>query len=94
MFRAIAHPDGDADPYELTADARDVLMWEKSGRDRAFGDLTERTHMRDVYSLMHVVAKRRGLYDGPLEMFETDVLLELLPPTDEDKAPDPTPTDR
>ncbi len=94
MFRAKAHPDGDGEPYELLAEARDVLMWERAGRDRAFGDITERLRMTDVYSLMHLVAKRTGRYDGPLEMFEADVSLELMPPTDDDEAPDPTPKGR
>lgn len=90
MFRVKVIPDNGSAPYEVVAEARDVLLWERSGRDRAFADLTDRMRMVDIYSLMHVAAKRQGRFDGSLEMFENDVNLELLKPTEDDEAPDPT----
>lgn len=80
-------PDG-AEPYEVDAESRDVVAWEKAGRDRAFAQFAERLRMSDVFSLAHVTARRLGRFDGSLELFETTCNVELV--GDDEAEPDPT----
>lgn len=93
MFRMRVTPDG-GEPYDLVAEARDILAWEKTGRDRSFGEFLQRLRMTEIYALAHVAAKRQGRFDGPLAMFENDVDVLPLPDKDDEDEPDPTPTDR
>lgn len=86
MMRMRVSPDG-GEPYELEAASRDVVAWEKAGRDRAFSNFAEKLRMSDVYALAHVTARRMGRYDGSLEAFEATCDIDLL---DDDEAPDPT----
>lgn len=84
-------PD-EGEPYEVTAQSRDVLTWEKAGKGRAFGELANRMAMVDMYGLAYFAARRQGLFTGTVQEWEQSV---DLTPTDEDedeeKEPDPTP---
>jgi hypothetical protein len=87
MFTFTVHPDG-AEPYEATATARDIVMWEKVAKGRSLGKLGDNPSMSDLYSLAHVASRRLGLYAGSLADFETGVDLEFQSAADE--AADPT----
>lgn len=89
-------PDGGA-PYELVAGSRDVLIWERTGKGRAFSQFQDGLRMGSLYELAHVAAKRQGLFDGSLGEFEQTCDLDTADEDDEAGAgrePDPTQTDR
>jgi hypothetical protein len=90
MMDFLVKPDG-GEPYELTAHARDVLLWERAGRDRAFSDFAKRLTMVNMYSLAYFAAKRQGLWTGTLAEFEERVDLETTS-DDEDEEGDQDPT--
>jgi hypothetical protein len=85
MFRIKATPD-EGETYEFVAKSRDVVVWEKTGKNRSLGMLQEQRRFTDIYSLAHVAARRLGLFTGSLEEFEKAVDLEVLP----EEEPDPT----
>lgn len=69
----------------VKADSRDILRWEKTGKDRSFSKLAENPRMTDLYSLAFSAAKRQGVLDGctPQE-FEEDYVVQLAPGEDAD----------
>jgi hypothetical protein len=83
-------PDG-GEPYQVTAYARDVLMWEKAGKGRAFGDMAEHTKIGDLYGLAYFASRRQGLYTGSLSEFEQDVDVNPVDQDEDEADPDPTP---
>lgn len=85
MFKFVATPD-EGEPYEFVARSRDVVVWEKTGKNRSLGALQETRRFTDIYSLAHVAARRLGLFSGSLDDFEKAVDLEVLP----EEEPDPT----
>lgn len=85
MFTFTVKPDG-GDEYSATATSRDVVVWEKTGRNRSVGKLAESPAMGDLYALAHLASKRLGLFDGTFKEFEESVDLEF----EEDEASDPT----
>lgn len=84
-------PD-DGDPFKVGARARDVLVWEKAGRDRAAADLSGgRSKLADHYALAYVAGKRQGLIEvGPKE-FEAGYDVVIADDDSESEEPDPTP---
>lgn len=76
-------PD-DGDPYRLEAGSRDVLMWEKAGKGRSFGQFGsgESMRMEHLYGLAYFAARRQGLFTGSLAEWEQSV--ELRPVKDDD----------
>src|SRR5690606_19493834 len=86
-------PD-DGDPYRLEAGSRDVLMWEKAGKGRSFGQFGsgESMRMEHLYGLAYYAARRQGLFTGSLAEWEQSV--ELRPvkddEDDEEGTVDPT----
>lgn len=86
MFLFKVTPDG-GETFEVKASTRDVLMWEKTGRDRSLTGLTEKLHVADMYEIAYLAAKRQGLFDGARAEFEASVELDFQ--EDQDAA-DPT----
>jgi len=90
-------PDN-GEPYKLEAGSRDVLLWEKAGKGRAFSQLrTESMRMQDLYGLAYHAARRQGYFAGTLAEWEESV--EIMPVKDDDEdeegnTVDPTQTDR
>jgi hypothetical protein len=83
-------PDG-GDPYEITADSRDVLGWEKQSRGKkTFVGLMDTLNMIDMYQVAYIAAKRLGKFPGELAEFERTCVLEF----DTEEEPDPTQRDR
>ena len=77
---------------ELTADSRDVLVWEKTSRSsESYIDLVTGLSMTKFYRLAHIAAKRQEVFTGKLADFENTYLLTL--PIEEEVRPtngDPT----
>jgi hypothetical protein len=83
-------PD-DGEPYELVADSRDLLGWEKQSKGRkTFMGLMETLNLIDMYQVAHIAAKRQGRFAGELAEFERTCVLEF----DAEEEPDPTQRDR
>lgn len=84
-------PD-DGTPYLVTATARDILVWEKTSKDKkSFQDLVRDPKLEDLYRVAHLASWRQGLYTGTLAEFEKSVEVEGVTDDDlEDDAPDPT----
>jgi hypothetical protein len=92
VYDFTVRPD-DGDPYSVTAESRDVLAWEKSGKGRVYSNLVRGTvHMADVYVLAHLASRREGLFTGTLSEFEKTATVELGSKDEEDEAADPTRT--
>ena len=77
---------------ELTADSRDILVWEKTSRtNETYIDLITGMSLVKFYRLAHIAAKRQGVFTGKLAEFEQAYLLTL--PVEEEVLPtqgDPT----
>lgn len=67
-------PDG-GEPYAVKADSRDVLVWEKTGKGKAFSKLMEDLSMVDLYRMAHIASRRQGLFTGSLDEFEQNCKL-------------------
>lgn len=76
MITLTVKPDDD-DEYEVTAGARDVLVWERATKG-SFSKLMDDLHMVDLYKLAHIASVRQGLYEGKLADFETGCELDIL----------------
>jgi hypothetical protein len=83
MLRMRAHPDG-GEPYIIAATARDVLIWERTGKGKVFQELVRSQAMVDLYRIAHISATRQGLYSDDLRSFELTVDLENLDAEDDD----------
>lgn len=89
MIRFKVTPVDGSDPYEIVATSRDVLLWEKTTKGKAFQELMERLAMVDMYKIAHFAAKREGRFTGPLSEWEESV--DLVPEVEvEEGGPDPT----
>jgi hypothetical protein len=86
LINFTVRPDN-ADEYKVKAGARDVLVWEKTGRGKTFKGLMDQLAMVDLYRLAHIASRRLGLFNGDLKAFEetVEVIFE-----EEEAEPDPT----
>ena len=91
MFTITVKPDGQ-DPFDVTASTRDVLQWEKVGKDNSLTKLQNNPSVSDMYSIAHFACKRQQRFTGSLQDFEASVDIDFE--TEEDEEPDPTPGDR
>jgi hypothetical protein len=77
----------DAESFEVKADSRDVVVWEKTSRTgEKYLELLSEMRMAALYRLCHIAAKRQGLVDCKLDQFEKDYILhfaheDVVPPT-------------
>lgn len=73
MITLHVKPD-DGDPYEVTAQARDVLTWEKTTKgNKTFLDLMSSPDMQALYKLAHIASWRQGLTTLTFQQFEASV---------------------
>lgn len=88
MFQFTFHRADDeaAERVTVIADSRDVLKWERAGRDRSVTELLAKPNMDHCYPLAWIAAKRQGLLDCTLQAFEAEYLLVF----GREPAPDPT----
>ncbi len=80
-------PEG-GDPYTVEVFSRDVLMWEKTGRDRSYAALMKQQDMVPLYALAYVASRRAGLYTGTQADFEETCDLEMAPDEEADAEAD------
>lgn len=86
MFLFKLTPEGQ-DLFEVRATTRDVLVWEKTGRDRSLNGLMEKLRVSDLYEIAYLAAKRQGHWDGSRAEFEERVDLDF---EEEQGGADPT----
>jgi len=90
MFEFKVTPD-DGDPFEVSADSRDVLVWERTNHGkRVMATLLDNMSITDMYQVAHIAARRQGLYPDDLKTFEQTCVLGF----DASEPPDPTPPDQ
>ena len=87
MFDFKVTPDN-GEPFEVTATGRDVMAWERKGKDRSVARLTKDMRMTDLFALAHTAAVRQGLYTGDLRDFEESVEVDVA--DNDEEAEDPT----
>lgn len=88
MFTFKITPEA-GDPYEVRANTRDVLVWEKSTRDRTMGQLMQDMSLVDLYKIAHIAARREGLCEDTLSEFQASCDLTL-----EEGEEEPNPTQK
>jgi hypothetical protein len=78
-------PDG-GDEFEVKAQTRDILNWEKTTKGASFGQLAEDMKLEHMYKIAYIAGKRLGLVEGGLADFEAthDLVFEM------EEEPDPT----
>lgn len=85
MFNFVVQPD-EGDKFEVTADSRDVLVWERQKSGRSVAKLLAETHIADAYGLAYIASKRLGHIDCSPKEFEEQHRLIL----GQEPEPDPT----
>jgi hypothetical protein len=60
----IVRPD-DGERYEVIADPRDIMQWERIGPRNTLRKILENPSSEDYYSLAHIAIKRQRLRDVP-----------------------------
>lgn len=86
------------DPIEVTADSRDILMWEKTTKGAALGSLGETLRMSDLYRISYLAAKRSKVLPDEVkneDQFQKRFLVEVKPDSkdrDDDEAEGADPT--
>lgn len=95
MFDFKVTPD-DGDEFTVTADSRDVLVFERASKGRTLANLVEDKSYVDLYRLAHIASKRQGKFTGPLDEFEQTCVLDTVgdEEDDEEGGGDPTRTGR
>ena len=94
FFTFTVTPD-EGEPFELEARTRDVLVWEKAGKDRSMAGLLADLHLEDLYRIAHIAATRQKLFEGNGQQFQDsyDLNVKKLLEEVEDEdytGPDPT----
>lgn len=76
------------DAFEVTADSRDIYVWEKKQRKgKTFQALMRDLAMVDLYTIAWLAARRVGQFDGTEAEFAETCVLDF----DVNEEPDPTP---
>lgn len=75
MYTIQVEPDS-GEKYVVKIGTRDVLAWEKTGRNRTVTQL-DKPSMGDLYALTHLGAKRMGLFAGSIQEFETSCEISI-----------------
>lgn len=94
MITFDVEPD-DGAKFEVKADSRDVVVWEKTSRtNERYIELLADMRMTALYRLCHIAARRQGLVDCKLDQFEKDYVLHFQhlggkPDLKEDADPTP-----
>ena len=77
-------PD-EGEPFDVTATARDIVIWEKTHKGRKLSDI-EDASMTLLYELAYSAASRQKLFTGSEAEFMASVDLDMR----QDDAADPT----
>lgn len=81
-------PDNE-ESFVVTAEPRDILVWERTGQNRSFDSLMSAMRMSDLYDIGFITGRRLGLITMDKPTFEQTCNVE---PHAETKEPDPTRT--
>lgn len=79
MFEITVTPDG-GKSFEITADSRDVMLWEKLNQKSgaSLGRLANDPRITDLYKIAWFACKRLGLIKGiESEEFQTDYTIKV-----------------
>lgn len=76
MFAFTVTPD-EGSPFEVTADSRDILQWEKRNRGATLKGLLENLAMTDLYKVAFIACRRQEKFDGTPEEFQDSVVLDF-----------------
>lgn len=76
MFTFTIRPD-DGEPYELTADSRDISMWERTTHKASMGSLVEDMKMSELEKIACFAARRSGKFDGEMDRFRAECAIEF-----------------
>jgi hypothetical protein len=88
-----------AESFEVTAQPRDVLLWERSVRGAKFDNFTTPS-FEDIYGLAYFACKRQRVWDGNRKDFEDRCDVKPIEededyePGEEDTDTGPTAEDR
>lgn len=85
MFEFTIKPDG-ADEYQLTADSRDISMWERTTHKASVGQLVEDMKMSELEKIACFAARRSGKFDGEMDRFRAECAIEFHDDEDEVQA--------
>lgn len=80
----------DGDEFKVTADSRDIYTWERTNKGKSFSKLMDDLNMVDIYSLAFITCKRTGSYDGNLDQFSKECVIDFETTSEDDEEEDPT----
>lgn len=86
MFTFKVTPD-EGKEFSVTADSRDIMLWEKTTQGRTLGKLKDDLRMADLYKIAYLAVARTKKFDGDQAAFEKTCVIEEQ--GDEEEA-DPT----
>lgn len=72
--------------FELAAESRDIYVWEKTSKGKAFGDSMRSGSVVDLTEIAYYAARRQGFFVGTLTEFASSHDIEGV----EEEEPDPT----
>lgn len=76
MFELKIIPDV-GEPFDVTATSRDIAAWERGGKQRSMGRLTEELRMTDIIDMAWYAASRRDLTDLDIVQWRAGVDLDF-----------------
>jgi len=77
MIELTIKPD-DVEPIKITATSRDILQWERRGRDRAFSKLMETLTISDIFEIAWLSMRRQGFIDQSMTMRDFESTHEVV----------------
>lgn len=87
MFEFKIKPVEGGEEYRVTADSRDVYMWEKTGKGRSLAQLRDNPSMAANYEIAYQAARRERLFVGSLAEFVDGNVLDFREDDEEDTDP-------
>ncbi|OLT46489.1 hypothetical protein BJF85_16735 [Saccharomonospora sp. CUA-673] len=87
MFEFKVQPVDGGDEYRVTADSRDIYVWEKTGKGRSLATLRDNPTMAANYEIAYQAARRQRLFVGTMAEFAE---LNVLDFTEDGEDEDPT----
>jgi hypothetical protein len=85
LLRLRVSPES-ADAFVVDVVSRDILVWEKGGRDRSYAALMVKQDMAPLYEIAHQASVRAGRFAGSLAAFESTCDIAVAPPDEETDA--------
>lgn len=82
-------PD-DGEPFEITANSRDIYVWERTHRGKTLGSVIENQPIADLYEIAHQAMRNQRGYAGTLQEFiDTHLIDKSLEPQADPTQPTP-----